>query len=436
VVSKDLLTAGPADTRGLYPYFADQLAVNLGLSAGNLTPGWEINDVACQQLKEYFEPEPIYTALDSIVSRSETLAISPSLLKLAAILPLKLFVSTTFDSSLSRALNQVRYGGEPRTRTVSYTRSVADDLPADTKTVEVPTVFHLLGKATPAPNYAVTQWDMVEYFHDLHTGPRPELLLDELKSQSMLILGSSFDGWLARFFVRLAKGQIGGAAAAADYIADPQMTGDANLVLFIRRLRRGTKIYSTGGAVQFIDQLYARWKERHPDPDPGGPPPPPPPPDPDPSVPGAVFLSYAREDRDAVTRIKEALSNEGVKVFVDTDGLEAGDVYTPKLKRKIVEASLFIPIISQNSLSRPRRFAYLEWRLAIEEAQKASFSPDFAFLIPVSIDGTRPSNPAVPSEFRPIHWQTLPGGTPSAAFVDRIKELYRRYQKSLVQDGN
>ncbi len=143
--------------------------------------------------------------------------------------------------------------------------------------------------------------------------------------------------------------------------------------------------------------------------------------------PGTVFLSYASEDRPAVQSIKEALEAAGVEVFFDKTALQAGENWDAKLKRSISESSLFIPVISKNTITRERRYFRLEWNSAIEEAKKASLSQ--TFIIPVVIDKTSPNEEGLPEEFSSPQWEVLPGGQPSAAFVERIKQLYRDYLK-------
>ncbi len=436
VVSKELLTSPGTNGGGLYAFYAQRLAEELRVSAQNLTSGWEINDVACRYLamNRNSEDPKIYSKMNRVVTQCESLPCPAPLLQLAEILPLQLFVSTTFDSSMTRALNQVRFKGQPGTRVVSYTRSKQDDLPADPNALAVPTVFHLFGKATVTPEYAITQWDLVEYFHDLYTGPRPDRLLDELREKSLLILGSSFDGWLTRFFLRISKGSVAPRVQVPDYIADLQMNADNNLVLFIKLLRGSTEIYSAGGPIQFVNELYERWKRVHPDVVPGGVPGPSPPPPPA-SPKGAVFLSYAKEDRAAVEKIKSALVAAGVDVFVDYEALQYGQDYELVLERSINEACLFIAVVSRHSLTEKQRYVYYEWRLAIRRALRKSFLRDASYLIPVIVDATPTEQDGIPEEFQAAQLARLPGGETSSTFVSRVQTLYRRYTKALAEGG-
>ena len=75
-----------------------------------------------------------------------------------------------------------------------------------------------------------------------------------------------------------------------------------------------------------------------------------------------------------------------------------------------------------------RRFFRVEWNLALDEAQMASFSPDEAFLLPVVIDDTTIDHPALPQKFQKFQWKSLPGGEPTPDFVGRVKQLYRARQ--------
>ena len=199
---------------------------------------------------------------------------------------------------------------------------------------------------------------------------------------------------------------------------------DPNLVLFLRHFSRGTKVYTAGNAIEFVNELHQRWSERHKT-------------TARPAVAsasdgtdtGAVFLSYASEDRSAAETIKKALEQAGMDVFFDRDDLEAGDVWEAKIRRSIRHCSVFIPVISRATLTSERRFFRKEWNFALEEAQMAPFSEEDTFLLPVVIDSTPAGAPGLPPRFGAIQWFTLPGGVAPSEFVSRVQHLYRKYQK-------
>jgi len=439
VVGRDLLTVDDAGAARLfYPYLAEKLAVSLGVSPDNLPDGEELNEVASRYIAEGNRVEDIYPALKTVASRAEAaLKIPEPLLKLAAIRPLRLFVTTTFDSFLSRALNQVRFGGDAMTRIFAHSPNELQDLPKDLKSsrdltdADPPIVYHLMGRLSATPVYAVTQEDIVEFFHSLQSETRrPPRLFDELNHQSLLILGCRLVGWLTRFLMRMSKGQRLSAGGKNDYVADIGVSSDDGLVLFLRNFSRATKVYRSGGVLDFVNELHHRWTELHPAVSPGAVAPTVERSTSKPAESGAVFLSYASEDKASAEKIKGALEAAGVDVFFDRDELQLGNNWEAKLRRSIRQCSLFVPLISRRTLAPGRRFFRVEWNLAVDEAQMASFSDEEAFLLPVVIDDLRVDEADVPAKFRSLQWQSLPAGQPTAEFVSRVQQLYRRYQKS------
>lgn len=264
---QDLLTVDtPAGPKLLYAYLAEQLAGYLGVSAAHLPLGSEPNEVAYRFLAQTNQVEDIYPALKAVSSKAEALPVPEPLLQLADIRPLQLFVTTTFDSFLTRALNQKRFGGSEKTRVFKYSPTEVTDLPGDMKRLNSPIVYYLLGRSSSTPAYAVTQEDFVEFFHSLQSGTRqPPLLFDELNRQSLMVLGSRFSGWLARFFMRMPKRQRLSAGGKCDYVVNAEVSNDGNQVLFLKNFSKGTTIYRSGGVVEFVRELHSRWRERHPE---------------------------------------------------------------------------------------------------------------------------------------------------------------------------
>lgn len=137
--------------------------------------------------------------------------------------------------------------------------------------------------------------------------------------------------------------------------------------------------------------------------------------------PGAVYLSYATEDRSVVEKLKTALEEAGVDVFLTLE-LEPRDYSEGKLHRNIGNCSFFVPVISRNTLTRERRFFRVEWRQALERAASSLEH----FLLPIVIDDTAIDDQALPAEFKRVQTMRLPHGEPTPEFVDWMKQLYRR----------
>ena len=435
IIGQDLLTI-PESTghKLLYPLLAHRLADRLGISAVDLPPGGELNEVACRYIARRKPVQHVYAALKVVAAEAETLPLPQPLLQLAAIRPLQLFVSTTFDSSMTRALNETRFGGQSKTRVFAHAPNEMDDV-QDVKTLTAPVVYHLLGKLSATPAYVITDEDLVEFFHSLQSDTRrPVQLFDGLSGRNILLIGTRFTGWLTSFLMRMSKGQRFSSDRKTDYVVDEVVTRDENLVLFLERFSTATEIYRDGGAVAFVDELHQRWIDLHKNTVAALPVAPTSAPRDDVER-GTVFLSYASEDRQAVEKIRLALEAKGVDVFFDREQLEGGNEWEAKLRRAIHQSSLFVPVISRQTLTPGRRFFRVEWNLALEEAQKVSFSSDEAFLLPVLIDDTKVDDQALPAKFRTIQCFPLPGGDPTPQFIDRIQTLYRKYQLTRAPAG-
>jgi tetratricopeptide (TPR) repeat protein len=135
----------------------------------------------------------------------------------------------------------------------------------------------------------------------------------------------------------------------------------------------------------------------------------------------AVFLSYAREDTAAAQRIAEALRSNGVEVWFDQNELRGGDAWDAKIRKQIDACTLFLPIVSRHAEERGKGYFRLEWKLAVEQTHL--LMEGVPFLVPVVVDDTPDSTPAVPAEFRRVQWTRLPGALPTPQFVEQIKRL-------------
>ncbi len=140
-----------------------------------------------------------------------------------------------------------------------------------------------------------------------------------------------------------------------------------------------------------------------------------------PPTPGAVFLSYAREDTDAARRIADALRSHGVEAWFDQSELRGGEAWDAKIRKQINDCALFLPIISKNTQGRGKGYFRLEWKLAVEQTHLMAES--MAFLAPVVVDDTPEGGALVPPEFLRVQWTRLPGALPTPEFVAQVKRL-------------
>jgi len=424
VIGPELLIVESDPPRTLMQALGAALVDSFELDPSHLPELPTVTDVAVEYARQRRDPVDLYYEV-SRVMREGRWSIPPALRQLAEIRPFSLFVSTSFDDLMKRALDEVRYGGNDRTCTFAFSalrQSV--DLPAATQ--DVPAVYQLFGALSTSPEYAVGEEDLLRFTHQLQLlDRRPERLFEQLRTKSLLVLGCSFPDWLLRFLLVSAKGdQLFGDQGSRGVVADRRTRADAGLVSFLERRR--AVIYPHGDGNDFVSELSRRWQALAKD---TRPPPPPP------AVPGlpelppnSVFISYASEDRAAATRLRDALDKFGVAAWMDTQQLQMGDAYEQVINRNIDSSVLFLPLLSRHTTTPDPRFFRVEWRAALKQAERRSTA--FPFILPIAIDDVSPDDPSLPAEFNSRHWARCAGGTPSEATLEGIRDRLRAWHRA------
>ena len=371
-----------------------------------------------------------YTALFNLVKQ---LPFAPpeSLRKLARIEGLDLFVTTTFDGLLARAIDEERYRGGSVTESVSFNAQGVVDLDHTKNELQRPVVFHILGKAGAGPCYAITDEDILEWITKLQSNNySPPNLGFELKHNHLLFLGLGYEDWLTRFFMRTIKGgRLSDPRDKGEIIADSRMSKDGNLCAFLTTVSDNTRLYE-GGASAFVDELAERWTASGM----GGstslgaatqepaevgrflPP--------EREMPArAVFISYAHEDVECVKRLKAGLDAAGIVSWFDLNRLESGDNYREKIEKNIRRCDFFIPIISKTTVNRDEGFFHREWKWAKD--RREAMSPTAVFILPVVIDDTNKGHPRLGEYFPALTAAVMHGGAPDAAFIERLLQFFQ-----------
>ena len=419
----------------LYDWLALELARQLDVSLEGIGRPPTLNDVACRYIERREPLDDVYITLKSIMDTLTLPALPDALLKLVRIPRFKLFVSTTFDSLIDQAVNQVRRANRTPAHSLVYSlNSDFDDLPDALANLDRPVVYHLMGRVSAIKqSYAVTDEDLLEFVHTLQVDDRrPKRLFDALSERNLLIIGNAFSGWLTRFFLRTLKDKqrLWSVRDRAGFFADSGDSADVELQSFLSHFSEQTLTYP-GSAEGFVDELLAQWQARHP----GGveetealrPP------EPNAMPRHAVFLSYASEDRATVLQLKNALDEAGIDVWFDRDELSAGEVWERKIKANIDIAAAFVPVISQ-SVIRPRAREFrVEWEYALEVRKRLPRDPGGGpakFILPLVIDGTDMQSDAVRPYFGDLQAQYLTEGKPTTELRAALKLLVRGAQTS------
>ena len=407
VIGPELLRVKVGDEEvPLYQYVADQLLERLELDREYLPPDYDFYQVVSEFLVQFeshprhYELDLIYYKIREILGETEWEVPRP-LRQLASIRHFDLYVTTTFDLLMERALAEER-GGADAVRSLAYCKQMKPaDLPESWANYPEPTVYHVFGTANKMNDFAVTDEDILHYAHRLQSFDfRPQNLFDQFREKRLLTLGCSFPAWLTRFFLAATKGEDLFTVGVPGLLADIRSPKNRELVGFLERKR--TSVYTQGDAVSFVNELHRRWKERfgeaeeesegREEMEPSS------------SVsemePDAVFISFRREDRDTARNVAARFRKAGIDTWFDETDLEPGDVFKEKITKHVLNCFAFVPLISKHSISddpRPWFYRY-EWKKAIEAAELRD--PTSQFILPLLVDDTDPASERIPAEFR------------------------------------
>lgn len=102
-----------------------------------------------------------------------------------------------------------------------------------------------------------------------------------------------------------------------------------------------------------------------------------------------VFISYAREDSDAASRLYLELRERGFDAWFDLEKLRPGVRWKKRIARAIRESDAVVALLSTRSVSK-RGYVQKEIRFALEVVDELPDSE--VFLIPARLDECRPGH--------------------------------------------
>lgn len=436
----------------LYRILAERLLAKYGLRASaaanpdqasdqgiGLRAGLELNDAVSALVQRGRHLSTLYRPIHDLMRTllEEHDGVPSALLDLAGICDFRLFVTTTFDDLLARAINQVRFKGAALVDQIAYAPNLPKaeerDIP-ESITGTYCGLLYLLGRASASGFFAVDEEDVLEFLHHLlaEHGDRQKNVFTELRQRHLLLIGCNLPDWLTRFFLRLTneKRLSEEHRPKQEFLVGYETAHDRSLTLFLERFSHNSHVYP-GDAHAFVAELGRRWKMRNP-PAPAG------------FAPGTsnapvspgkgeIFLSYSHTDIAAAQTLRaelEALIKDGV-IWFDKRALQPGDEWKPQILAAIERCDLFLPLLSASTESRTDGFFHTEWQAGIERATKVLGR---TCLVPVVIDpefdGNTDAFKLIPPRFRDEHFGHAPAGQLSEALSGRlvaaVRELRRR----------
>jgi hypothetical protein len=135
-------------------------------------------------------------------------------------------------------------------------------------------VFHLFGKASSTPQYAIHDEDVLEWLHTLltETARLPEWLAYQLKESPLLFLGCPLSDWVGRLLTRMASNNRLSLSSKQFFIVSQSVARYPALTEFFRTFSSGTRVQVLEADVTgFVGELYERWRARNPEVPAGGP---------------------------------------------------------------------------------------------------------------------------------------------------------------------
>jgi hypothetical protein len=424
VIGQELLIADQdGQSEPLYDVWGRALAEQAGLALQERDDSPVLYQVT-NQLSQSQNSNDLAIDVDYVIRR-QPWPVPESLRKLAQIRSFSLYVTTTVDHLMKGALDEFRPEWKGLQQDIGFALhgdKSRNDLPDDFDYQSAPALFHLFGATSPFPNsFAKTEDDLIDFSASL-LDPHyaPERFYDYLQKKTVLLLGCSFPDWLGRFFIRALNANRDVETINIYYVSARRELGLEN---YLRRKR--AKVLAPVSPVAFVEELFRRWQERQvgSQASPGAPAPG--------SAPalkrGAVFLSYASEDRATVARIRAQLEAANIDTWMDESGLEPGVDYQYVIRENIRNASFFLAFISQSLSSKGERFLFREWKWA--EDANLERRKDQRFLQPVVIDNTPPGASFVDPPYRDLQWAKSRDGQLAPEFIQFLSQGIRSFRR-------
>ena len=409
---------------------AERLAARYGLPMPEAGAGLDATVRAFLAARGRDQQERLYRVVNDLLADLQPVP-GEALRQLAAISPIGLFVSTTFDSLLAQAVDAVRHGGEALTQRLAFAPNQSTE--AQERNAQrpgpAPVVFQLFGQASSVPQYALHDEDTLEWLHALlsERAQLPDWIAGPLKAQPLLLLGCQLPDWIGRFLVRMASRERLSSSKKQIFIVGQGIARSPELSSFLSTWCSPTRVQIVDtDAAGFVAELHRRWQARRPaaaaaagaataaTP-----------------APGSIFISYVREDAEAARRVAQAIGAIGGDVWLDQRRLQPGDRWEAEILASIRRGiQLFVPLISRQTEARDEGYVFKEWAEAVERARGI---PGRRFIVPVVIDEDYAGDPAgyaqVPEAFRALHFGSARGGVPDEALLAALKDEIRAMRR-------
>jgi hypothetical protein len=397
VVGPDLL--GVTEQGGQVPFYRELARLTAGKLGGieglPLDADWAALEKAVAGRKVDRRGQftfELNTAHNELLASTTTQTMPEPLRLLAEIDDFPLVLTTNIDGLIGKALGVSDKAPPGSTGNVALASKFdrCADLPkrwTPAPQGSPPTLLHLFGRINSVPDYALTEEDVLEMMFNLQGKSPPTELLSRLRHSDVLMLGTRFPDWLARFFLRLVRGDrlsredmnASRDNAFGAVLADTEAQPKRPLVAFLKTYSPYVQIFEEGTPADFVRELNRRWKALKvptAKPEPVS--------DEREMIPGSIFISYASADRPAAAAVAARLEKDKLDVWFDRNQLQHGNNYDLKIKDNIGHCDLFVHILSHNTDARTEGYLVREWEIARE--RRLDIKARIPFMMPIVID--------------------------------------------------
>jgi hypothetical protein len=390
IIGNDLSLVKDKDDKPvpLYDYIAGELAKKLDADY----TGQSIN-----QLATAYPHANVMLTTHSIYSKiDEDRFYTDPLEKLAEITDFKFFISTSLDDRLEKALRKARNLKKNEMKIIDYSLQQFSDTPTDEEEEPPVTVFNLLGSLTNITESAFTEEEILEHFFSLtsqqNRHPLADYFMRQVKNKILLFIGFDFPDWFMRFIIRILTNQRYKFRIFSDYFVCEECHKSPELNQFLKQFNKNIiSIEGTGGkrtAPAFIDELHDKWSEalenrpiQYED---------------------SVFISYNHRDQEGVKTLKKLLRARGIRnVWFDIEDLDAGE-HKVLIEEEIKKCKVFIPIVSDNSLTHNQSYTWkVEWAGIEARLMADKYYGKMSFqIVPIILDKTPRDDARIPQFMR------------------------------------
>jgi len=277
-------------------------------------------------------------------------------------------------------------------KSIDYSLTGAD-VAKEIITGTTPLIFNLFGNIKTG-EFAKSEEELLEYCFNYALDKNMQFkLAGAFKNRHPLFIGTNYPFWLQLFIIRMITSEPFSKSDVIKFVAENKTNDTAKLRTFLEKYNTEFFISETDESMnvyEFIDKIYAIWSENNAN-----------------KIQklykGSVFLSFNSGDRQLAHEVWKTLTERGVTTFYDEEIMKSGSVYDKKIIKQIKSCTLFIPFISEHSISDHSRYVYaIEWKAA--EARRMFLEEDStdSFIKPYIVDNTNFLDVRIPETFRKL----------------------------------